>query len=153
MTTKLVVVQRALGKIGLNRYVFTATPAQLQDAVEQLDQIATEWDGIGIRKGYRLGDDVNDESGLPDTAINGYACALALALAPNYGKVVSPQLQTSATRSFNALMSTGYVIPQVAQPSRMPIGVGNNLGVRMAAYYSGIDQETLTTGNDGEAII
>lgn len=148
MTTKLTIVQRALGKIGLNRYVFTATPAQLQDAVEQLDQIATEWDGIGIRKGFRLGNDVNEESGLPDTAINGYACALALALAPNYGKVVSPQLQASATSSKTALMVTGYVIPQVNMPSRLPIGTGNNLSVRDQAFYS--DTDRLATGNDGE---
>lgn len=148
MTTKLTICQRALGKIGLNSYVFTPTPAQLQDAVEQLDQIATEWDGIGIRKGYRLGGDVNEESGLPDTATNGYACALALALAPNYGKTVSPQLQASATSSKNALMVTNNTIPQVRMPGRMPIGVGNNLGVRGQAYYG--ETETINAGNDGE---
>lgn len=152
MATKLVIVQRALGKIGLSAYVFNPSPIQLQDALDQLDQLAAEWDGIGIRKGYRIGGTLADESGLPDTAINGYACGLALALAPNYGKQISPNLQVSAARSFNALLTTNNSIPQMPMPSRMPIGTGNNLGVRMPAYYT--EQSTaLVTDGDGDFII
>lgn len=148
MTTKLVIVQRALGKIGLGTYVFDPSPAQLQSAVELLDQLAAEMDGMGIRKGYNLGTVISAESGLPDTAVNPFAALLAIALAPEYGKQISPQLQAEGLRSKNSLMVTDNTIPQMVRPNTMPIGTGNRQDVRQRAYFQ--DPATLTTGVDGE---
>ena len=148
MTTKLAIVQKALGKIGLASYVFDPSPEQLQAALEQLELLATEMDGIGIRKGYSLGADISAESGLPDTAINPFAILLAVELAPDYGKQVAPTLQASVLRARNALMVTNNVIPRMVYPGTLPIGVGNRMGVRNAAYFQ--DCDPLTTGVDGE---
>lgn len=151
MTTKLTIVQRALGKIGIATYVFDPSPEQLQSALELLNQIAAELDGIGIRKGYVLGNEISAESGLPDTAINPFAALLAIALAPEYGKQIAPTLQIEGMRARNALMVTNNVIPQMVRPNTMPRGTGNNLGVRQQAYFQ--DPDPLTTGIDGELII
>lgn len=148
MTTKLAIVQKALGKIGLGTYVFDPSPEQLQAALEQLDMIAAELDGIGIRKGYNFGSEISAESGLPDTAINPFSILLAVELAPDYGKQIAPTLQASVLRARNALMVTNNTIPQMVMPNTMPIGTGNNYGVRQQAYVRECDP--LTTGIDGE---
>lgn len=148
MTTKLAIVQKALGKIGLASYVFDPSPEQLQAALEQMELLATEMDGIGIRKGYNLGTDISAESGLPDTAVNPFAILLAVELAPDYGKQIAPSLQASVLRARNALMVTNNVIPRMVYPGTLPIGVGNRQDVRQAAYFQ--DCDPLTTGVDGE---
>jgi hypothetical protein len=148
MTTKLQIVQKALGKIGLASYVFDPSPEQLQAALEQLELLATEMDGIGIRKGYSLGTDISAESGLPDTAVNPFAILLAVELAPDYGKQIAPSLQASVPRARNALMVTNNVIPRMVYPGTLPIGVGNRQDVRQRAYFQ--DCDPLTTGVDGE---
>jgi hypothetical protein len=148
MTTKLAIVQKALGKIGLASYVFDPSPEQLQAALEQLELLATEMDGIGIRKGYSLGTDISAESGLPDTAVNPFAILLAVELAPDYGKQIAPSLQASVLRARNALMVTNNVIPRMVYPGTLPIGTGNRQDVRQRAYFQ--DCDPLTTGVDGE---
>jgi len=148
MTSKLAIVQKALGKIGLGTYVFDPSPEQLQAAIEQMDLIAAELDGIGIRKGYNFGTELSAESGLPDTAVNPFAILLAVELAPDYGKQISPQLQASVLRARNALMVTNNIIPRMVLPTTMPIGVGNRLDVRQLAYFQ--EPDTLSTGVDGE---
>lgn len=148
MTTKLAIIQQALGEIGLGTYVFDPSPEQLQDALVRLDRLAAMWDGIGIRKGYSLGSDISAESGLPDTAIDPFAVLLAIRLAPGYGKQVSPELRIAALQSKNALMVTNNVIPRMVYPGTLPIGVGNRRDVRQLAYFQ--ETDTLSTGVDGE---
>ena len=148
MTTKLSIVQQALGEIGLGTYVFDPSPEQLQAALERLERLAAQWDGVGIRKGYSLGNDIAAESGLPDTAIDAYALHLALRLAPSYGKQISPTLMVAAKDAKNALMVTGATLPQVQYPGTMPVGVGNRRGVLDRPFYS--PENPLQTGNDGE---
>lgn len=148
MTTKLAIVQQALGEIGLGTYVFDASPEQLQAALERLERLAAQWDGMGIRKGYSLGNDIAAESGLPDTAIDAYALHLALRLGPSYGKQVSPELRIAAKDAKNALMVTGARLPQVQYPGTMPIGTGNRHSVLDQPYFRPVDP--LQTGNDGE---
>lgn len=148
MATKLSIVQKALGKIGLGTYVFDPSPEQLQAALEQLELLATEMDGIGIRKGYSLGSDIAAESGLPDTAVNPFAILLAVELAPDYGKQIPPSLAASVLRARNALMVTNNVIPQMLRPGTLPIGRGNQRDTRQTAYFQESDQ--LTAGVDGE---
>ena len=148
MTTKLQIVQQALGDIGLGTYVFDPSPDQLQDALDRMDRLAAAWDGIGIRKGYNLGAALDAESGLPDTAIDPFASLLAIRLAPSYGKQVSPELKSAALEGKNMLMVTNNVIPRMVYPGTLPIGTGNNLGVRDVAYFQ--DCDPITTGIDGE---
>lgn len=148
MTTKLAIVQQALGEIGLGTYVFDPSPEQLQAALDRLNRLAAQWDGMGIRKGYALGNDIAAESGLPDTAIDAYAIHLAIRLAPSYGKMVSPELKSAAMSSKNALLVTGATLPQVQYPGTMPIGVGNRHGGLTQPYFK--PEDPLQTGNDGE---
>ncbi len=151
MTTKLAIIQQALGEIGLGTYVFDPSPEQLQAALDRLNRLAAMWDGIGIRKGYNLGDDISAESGLPDTAVDPFATLLAVRLAPSYGKQVSPALAIAAKAAQGALMVTNNTIPAMAYPTTLPVGRGNQRDTRQRAYFQESDQ--LTTGVDGELTI
>jgi len=148
MTTKLQIIQQALGEIGLGTYVFDPSPEQLQAALDRLNRLSAMWDGIGIRKGYVLGDNIDSESGLPDTAVDPFATLLAIALAPSYGKQVPMTLAAAGKEAKNALMITNNTIPRMVYPGTLPIGRGNQVDVRQSAYFGECDP--LTTGVDGE---
>lgn len=148
MTTKLAIIQQALGEIGLGTYVFDPSPEQLQAALDRLNRLAALWDGIGIRKGYNLGNEISAESGLPDTAVDPFATLLAIRLAPSYGKTVSMELKQAGKEAKDALMVTNNTIPTMVYPGTLPIGRGNQRDTRQSAYFQ--EDETLSAGVDGE---
>ncbi len=148
MTTKLAIIQQALGEIGLGTYVFDPSPEQLQAALDRLNRLAAMWDGLGIRKGYMLGDNIASESGLPDTAVDPFATLLAIALAPSYGKQVSMTLSAAGKAAKDALMITNNTIPQMVYPGTLPIGRGNQRDTRQSAYFR--QDDPLSAGVDGE---
>jgi len=135
MATKLALISSALGEIGLAQYVFDASPERLQDALTRLDRLAAEWDGLGIRVGYSFGDDINAQSGIPDTAEQCFALTLALRLAPTFGKTPSAETKIAAKSAFNAMYVARRQMPEVPWPSSMPVGSGNRTGVMGQGYF------------------
>jgi len=135
MATKREIVDQALTEIGLARYIFDATPEELQSFLKRLDRMAAKWDGIGIRVGYNLGGDLNSESGLPDTAIDCFATNLGVLMAPTFGKTLSPVTIINAKQSYNDLMTSMRTRVQVPYPSRLPIGTGNKQDVLQTQYF------------------
>jgi hypothetical protein len=151
MATKRDIVRKALGYIGLATYIFDATADELTDALTELDNLAAEWDGIGVRVGYMLpgtgSSDLDDEAGIPDTSVSAFALNLAPRIAPSYGKLVSPQVLAMAKASYNALLVARAKIPEVQYPNTFPYGRGNRRDTKDPAYYTPEDQ--ITTNNDG----
>lgn len=126
MTTKQAIIEQALEEIGLGIYVFDASPSQLEAAHRRLNNLATQWDGIGITKSYNIGATLDEDLPIPDTVINCFALHLALSLAPTYGKTIGSETRANARLAYNAMLTTANKIPQVQYPDTMPIGVGNN---------------------------
>lgn len=135
MTTKLALIQSALGELGLARFVFDIAPERLQYALVRLNGLMGEWDGKGIRLGYNFGTDINAESGLPDTAEECVALNLACRIGPGFGKTVSVDTKVAASSAFNSLLVAVKVIPEVPLSSRLPIGTGNRPGVTSQQYF------------------
>ncbi len=146
MATKLQVVQRALGKIGLGTYVFDPSPEQLAAALDQLNDMAAEMDGVGLRKGYNFGTEISAESGLFDTAVGPYSTLLAIRLAPDYGKQLAPSLAIAGKAAMSSLMIANNVIPPMLIPSTLPIGTGNRISVRDRAYFPTVDPLAVPDG-------
>ena len=129
--TKRDIINMAFGEIGLAEYVFDLQPQQLEGALRRLDAMMATWNGKGIRIGYPLpsspgSSDLDQETDVPDAALEAMALNLAVRIAPGYGKEVSPGTKASAKGAYNQLMA------QAAMPFEMqldsmaiPAGAGN----------------------------
>lgn len=129
--TKREIINQAFEEIGLAGYVFDLQPQQLESALRRLDGMMATWNGKGIRLGYPLPSspglsDLDQETDVPDAAIEAMALNLAVRIAPGYGKTVSPDTKASAKGAYNQL------IAQFAKPIEMqldsmaiPAGAGN----------------------------
>lgn len=101
--TKRALVDLAFSELGMGKYNYDLQPEDVQLGVEKLDDLMAEWDGYGIQTGYPLNtvsnaQTVDDPINLILQLKSGVASALAVALAPDYGKTPSPQTVMNATK-------------------------------------------------------
>lgn len=151
MTTKREIVYAALEELGLGVYAFDPSADELNAALKRLDRLAAQWESIGIRLGYLMpstpnGSDLDDESGLPDTAIAAYAANLALSIAPTVGKTVQPQTFKSAKDGYNSLLISRGAPPEMQHQNMLPVGAGNKPLAKDRQYFNPDDR--LSTGDD-----
>lgn len=129
--TKREIVHTAYEEIGLANYVYDLAPEQLQGAVNRLDTMMAQFNMRGIRLSYPLFSNprsikLDDETELPDYAVEAIILQLALRIAPSVGKEVSLETRANAKSSLNNLYAT------VAFPNER---VGNVDGVPAGAGY------------------
>ncbi len=127
--TKREIVTAALSEIGLSSYSFDLSTDQLNQALMRLDAMMAEWNARGIRLGYNIpatagASNLQDDSGIPDSAWTAAITHLALQIAPSYGKMVSNQTLTTARHAWNTLLSL-YSAPIEQKLGMIPLGAGN----------------------------
>jgi hypothetical protein len=128
--TKRELVEAAFAEIGLPVTTFNVGPDQLQRALGRLDDMMGTWDGKGIRLGYAMsssadGSNLDDESGIPDTAFEAVITNLAIRIAPGRGKQVSPDTRATARAAYEGLLARAVYPPQQQFPITLPVGAGN----------------------------
>jgi len=153
--TKREIINQAFEEIGLAGYVFDLQPQQLEGALRRLDAMMATWNGKGIRLGYPLpsspaDSDLDQETGVPDNAIEAMVLNLAVRLAPGFGKTVSPDTKGNAKRAYNEIVANSAMPIEMQLGSQtIPSGAGNK-GWR---YYNNPflrePQDPLTVGSDG----
>lgn len=130
MWTKAQLIDQAFSELARAGYVFDLGADVREDALRQLDTMMAEWSGSGIAIGYALpatpdDSNIDDDSGIPDTANRPVYMNLAVTLAAGRGKALTPQTITAATRGYNALLGAA-VTPTSGQSSGLPLnGAGN----------------------------
>lgn len=155
MPTKQSLVNRAFSNIGIASYVFDISPEEIQDAITRLDDMMAEWDGQGIRIGYRLPaneipSDPADESNVPDFAVTAVTANLAIRIAPMFGKTVSPDIYAMAKKGFDALMIATINLIPMRYPNTMPLGQGYKSRYLYNRFYHDHDRDVISVENDGE---
>lgn len=128
--TKRQYVLQAFRKAGLAAYVFNLTPDQFQSALVDLDSMMATWNSRGIRIGYPLpssqaSSDLGDETNVPDSANEAIYTNLAIKLAPDFGKVIMPDVKQTAKMSYDNLLSLANFPMEMQLPGTMPSGAGN----------------------------
>jgi len=148
MSKKRYIIDMAFSEIGLSGYVFDQEDEERQEALHKLDGYMAMLKNQGVVIGYNFPasnsvSDLDDESGLPNYAEMAIWQQLALRLCPAYGKTASQILVSSAHQAKAHLMSFIAVIPSTRYPTTLPIGRGNNMGVRGQQFYTGesVDNE------------
>lgn len=122
-------IEQAFTEIGMPPSMFNVTPEDMQAALRVLDAMMATWNAKGLRLGYTLPSspstsDIDLDSGLPDLAYEAVYQALAIRIAPSFGKTVSPDTRASAKSAYEAVLLSIAFPPE--QPSRsIPKGAGN----------------------------
>lgn len=127
--TKRELITEALGELGLGA-AFDITPEEYDSALRRLDTMLAVWDAKGIRLGYPLpatpdASDLDQDSNLPDAALEPVYINLALRLAPGYGKTVSIDSRRNASDGYDRLQIDAAQPLPPQQPNTMPRGAGN----------------------------
>jgi hypothetical protein len=153
--TKRDIVEQAFEEIGLASYVFDLQPQQLDSALRRLDAMMATWNAKGIRLGYPLpsspaDSDLDQDTGVPDNAIEAMVLNLAVRVAPGFGKTVSPDTKGNAKRAYNEIVANSAMpIEMQLGNQTIPAGAGNK-GWR---YYNNPflrePQDPLQVGSDG----
>jgi hypothetical protein len=123
-------VNKALEKVGYANYVFDNMPEQQESVLQSLDAMMATWDAEGIKLGYPIpsspdASKLDDESGVPDISVLAIYLNLAILIAPDFGKTISPEVKTTAKNAKRALLGF-FAMPQEMQyPATLPQGQGN----------------------------
>lgn len=153
--TKRQIVEHALDEIGIASYNFDYQPEELQTAMQRLDLMMATWNAKGIRVSYNMPSSaisglLDDDSGLPDSAIEAVVLNLACRIAPSYGKQISQDTRKDAKSAYNAMIGKNISIPQVQLPGDIPAGAGNNHGYGIYNRYLRQPVDNLQAGSDSD---
>lgn len=150
-TTKREIVLDMFEMIGLASYEFDLQPEEMDSARKRLDRMMAAWGGLGINMGYTQPTDPNDsdldeDSGLPDTAIAGVAANLALLVAPGKGKTLSVDVRLIAKQFYNGILAQFSKVPNMQLPDNLPVGAGNKRLPSDLQYFQPSNRVTTGTG-------
>lgn len=149
--TKKQLILRAFGKIGLASHIYDIKPEELEDALYDLDAIVAEWAAKGVRIGYPLPSsphlgDIDDDTGIPDSAARPLYYQLAMSIAPDYGKEISQDVRAIAAEGFKVLLAKSAVIPEM----RIVDALSGAGAKTPDSPYFDVDDEELTVEYGGD---
>jgi len=132
MWTKQQIIEQAFDELALAGFTFDLDPDQLESALRKLDSMMAAWGSVGISLGYLLPanpDDSNldDETGIPDAAVEAVYMSLAVKLAASRGKNLSAETKASAKLGYERLLGAAVrdAARRTPMPNTMPRGAGN----------------------------
>jgi hypothetical protein len=147
--TKSDIVEQAFNELRISGLTVNPSPEDNKLALQVLERMAIAWGNQGLlvswdKSTYITDPDPQDDSGIEDWALEGFAQNLALKLCPAFGKVATRELLGMAMQSKSGLYSA-ELITQENNPY-LPVGAGENAGYWNSFQYN---EEPITTGNDG----
>lgn len=152
--TKRYVVEKAFEEIGLASYVFDLQPQQLNSVLGRLDAMMATWNAKGLRLGYPLpsspaDSDLDQEIGVPDSAIEAMFLNLSVRISGGFGKTVSPETKAFAKRAYNELVGNSAIpIEMQLGNTTIPAGAGNKGYRSYADRFLRAPKDPLTVGSD-----
>lgn len=155
--TKRQLIVQAFEELALADYVFNIGPEPLESALRRLDAMMGEWNAKGIRLGYPIPTDpgdseLDDSSGVPDSANEAIILNLAMRIAPSFGKVVATETRQIAKAALNTLWTLNAIPRELQSRRETPAGEGswqNRSGYRRGPFLPAPDDPILA-GQDSQ---
>ena len=127
-------------KASLQRILVQASEAPIQadeaqDFIFAMNNYMLALDAEGISLGYTVVANLGDEITVPVGALRGMIANLAIEVAPDYNGEISAGLQKAAIEGMVAMRRLGRVAMVSAYPGNLPIGSGNEWGVRGTSHF------------------
>ena len=126
MTTSLDLIDGGLKLVGIKAAETPIEATEAQDGLTVLNDMMAELEEDGIKIGFIANTDVNAEIFVPRSTHSGIKALLAARMAVEYGKIVSPALAAMVISSQRSLAKFALRSLEVAFPSTLPLGSGND---------------------------
>lgn len=127
--TKQQLIDDAFEEIGIASYDYDVSPEEYQSALRKLDRMMGTWASKGISVSYPIpaspeNSNLNQESNVPNTMVEGLVANLAKRLAPSFGKTLSQETKDLAKDTYENLARLK------SEPAEIPLnttvyGAGN----------------------------
>jgi len=128
---KIDAINDAYSQLRISGITRIPTPADLELALNRLEDMAAEWATRNICSGWNFQDDPdpNEPSNVQRGHKQAYATNLAVRISVDFGKQLSPALVAQASQSLSNLSARSAMdrINMVPYPSRQARGSGNTL--------------------------
>lgn len=134
METAKSVIESALLEIVVHSANQELDPSEFQTGVLYLNRLMAKWDADGYALGYTVVSNLSDPITVNDGVIAGIVKNLAIALAPQYGKAVPPELSRGAADGFRVIQKLSINLIPTPFPTTLPIGSGNE-GFRTDRHF------------------
>lgn len=142
-TTKRQIVDEAFEELALGG-AFNVPPEDKLRALRRLESMVAQWESKGIALGYNLplnatDSNLDDDSGVADKHVLALQLNLAIALAPSFGKMVTPETKMAAKDAYADLLGEATTpASQNGLRAGVPLGAGNK------GWRSGYGASTFT---------
>ena len=151
MTTKRQIIDMAYSSVGLAAFIYDLTPEQIESARRILDSMMATWNAKGIRVGWPIPSspdmgDVDEETNLPDSALEAVYTNLAIRIAPMHGKQLAPDFKSVAKQAYDAMLIDVVRPGARKMPGGFPLGAGHKS--YSGASWSADPAAVISTGND-----
>ncbi len=142
-------INSAFSRMRISGLTVSATPEEMILALERLEDMASEWDGVNICTGYNFEDDpdINSLHNLDRKYWQAYKTNLAVRMFPDFGKGMNPDqtLLREASAAYSVLASLTAMVRPAQYPSRMPRGSGSSrMWNRWRKYYYPVDNPPIS---------
>jgi len=125
MATATHIISRALTRLGIRASETAIEADELQDGLDMLNDMLSNWEESGYNLGFSPVSGITDEVRIPRGANAAVIDSLAIMLAPEYSRPVSPALAGAAKLSLANMLRSIVFIGDVDYPSTLPKGAGN----------------------------
>lgn len=119
------IITRALTRLGIRASETSLESDEVQDGLYLLNDMLSSWTEAGYNLGFSPVAGITDEVRIPRGAVAATIDALAIMLAPEYSRPISPALVLAAKLSFDNMLKSIVFIGDVDFPSTLPRGSGN----------------------------
>lgn len=126
---KIDIIKDAYSKARISGLTAQPTPEELDLALDNLEDMATEYSDRTMCTGYNFQDDPDpdDEAGITRSYKQAYSGPLAMRILSNFGKQLTPELKLQADQAVSNLAARTALVRQTQYPTRQPRGSGNTL--------------------------
>lgn len=125
MTTVLQIVNATAERLGVKTAEIPLEGADYQVILDELNDMLSEWADSNITPSFTEVSNSTDTVNIERDAVGAVKANLAVRIAPVFQRPVSPALASSATTTYNRLLSSTVFIGEVAYPDTLPVGSGN----------------------------
>lgn len=150
--SKKQIIIDAFEEIGITDLSFELDAGEMVSALRKLDRMIASWEMDAIYLGYPLAQspnesDINQNSNVPDYALNAVVLNLACNLAYSKGRELSRDYISKSRDAYKDLISYNKTPPVMNLDSRTPLGQGNREYGNCYNKFVRNNSETINTAN------
>lgn len=125
MATAIYVAQRALKLILVQAADSPLAADEYEDFYDAMNDFMADLEAGGVNLGYTTIAEGSDEITIPAGAIRGLISNMAVEVAPDYERPITPALQAQADKGMGVMRRIARKRVKTAYPSTLPRGSGN----------------------------